>query len=56
MRNGVLCGSVQRLYLENRNTAKSVSLRTRVELGSSTSTVALRDAKSDEKGTQCLEL
>jgi hypothetical protein len=39
---------VQRLYLENRNTAKSV---TRVEAGSNTSTETLRVVGGDEKGS-----
>jgi hypothetical protein len=51
--SSVLCRSVQRLYLENRNIAKSVP---RVEAGSKTSTVALRIVGGDEKGTKCLEL
>jgi hypothetical protein len=45
---GVIYTSVQRLYLETRNTAKSVS---RVEAGSNTSTVALRVAGGDENGS-----
>jgi hypothetical protein len=31
--NGVLCGSVERLYLENRNTAYSVESGIYLELG-----------------------
>jgi hypothetical protein len=46
-----------RLTDRHRNVTQTQNaLKTRVEAGSNTSTVALRVVGGDEKGTQCLEV